>query len=86
MKTFVSLTAESLVATEQIVSIVVSQYLFPTPLKDLTAAQRRAALESENRWGVLATLTNGDTIKVASGLSKEQATAHLSNLICTLNK
>ena len=86
MKTFVSLTKESLVASDQIVSITVREYMFTTPLKDLTTEQRKALLDSDNRWGVLATLTNGDTIKVASGLSKEQATAHLSNLISTLNQ
>ena len=86
MKTFVSLTEESLVASDQIVSITVSEYMFPIPLKDLTPAQRKAAIESDSRWGVLATLLNGDTIKVVTGLTKDQAIAHLSNLISTLNQ
>ena len=86
MKTFVSLTKESLVASDQIVSITVREYLFSTPLKDLTPEQRKDVLNSDNRWGVLATLLNADTIKIVSGLTREQATAYLSNLINTLNQ
>ena len=85
MKTFVSLTQESLVASDQIVSIVVREYMFTVPLKDLTTTQRKDLLDSDSRWGVLATLLNGDTIKIVSGLTREQATAYLSNLIRTLN-
>ena len=86
MKTFVSLTKESLVASDQIVSITVREYMFTTPLKDLTTEQRKALLDSDNRWGVLATLLNGVTIKIVSGLTRDQATSHLSNLISTLNQ
>ena len=86
MNSFITLTAESLVASNQIVSIVVREYMFTTPLKDLTTTQRKALLESDNRWGVLATLLNGDTVKIVSGLTREQATAYLSNLISTLNQ
>lgn len=86
MNSFITLTAESLVASNQIVSIVVREYMFTIPLKDLTTTQRKALLESDNRWGVLATLLNGDTIKIVSGLTREQATAYLSNLISTLNQ
>ena len=86
MKTFVSLTQESLVASDQIVSITVREYMFSVTLKDLTAEQRKAVIDSDNRWGVLATLLNGDTIKIVSGLTREQATAYLSNLINTLNQ
>lgn len=86
MNTFITLTAESFVASNQIVSIVVREYMFTIPLKDLTTTQRKDLLDSDNRWGVLATLLNGDTIKVASGLSRDQAISHLSNLISTLNK
>lgn len=85
MNTFVSLTQESLVASDQIVSIVVREYMFTIPLKDLTTTQRKDLLDSDSRWGVLATLLNGDTIKIVSGLSREQATTYLSNLIRTLN-
>ena len=86
MNTFITLTAESLVASNQIVSIVVREYMFTIPLKDLTTTQRKALLESDNRWGVLATLLNGDTIKIVSGLTREQATVYLSDLISTLNQ
>ena len=86
MKTFVSLTQESLVASDQIVSIVVREYMFTIPLKDLTTEQRKALLDSEDRWGVLATLLNGDTIKIVSGLTREQATVYLSDLISSLNQ
>ena len=86
MKTFVSLTQESLVASDQIVSITVREYMFSVTLKGLTAEQRKAVIDSDNRWGVLATLLNGDTIKIVSGLTREQATAYLSNLINTLNQ
>lgn len=86
MNTFITLTAESLVASNQIVSIVVREYMFTIPLKDLTTTQRKALLESDNRWGVLATLLNGDTIKIVSGLTREQATVYLSDLITTLNQ
>ena len=85
MKTFVSLTQESFVASDQIVSIVVTEYMFTIPLKDLTTTQRKDLIDSDSRWGVLATLLNGDTIKIVSGLTREQATAYLSNLIRTLN-
>ena len=86
MKTFVSLTKESLVASDQIVSIVVREYMLTTPLKDLTTEQRKVLLDSDNRWGVLATLLNGDTIKIVSGLTREQATEYLSKLIRALNQ
>lgn len=86
MKTFVSLTKESFVASDQIVSIVVREYMFTTPLKDLSTEQRKDLLDSEDRWGVLATLLNGDTVKIVSGLSREQATAYLSKLIRALNQ
>ena len=86
MKTFVSLTKESLVASDQIVSITVREYLFSTPLKDLTPEQRKDVLNSDNRWGVLATLLNADTIKIVSGLTRDQATEYLTNLISTLNQ
>ena len=86
MKTFVSLTEESLIASDQIVSITVREYMFSTPLKDLTTEQRKDVLDSPNKWGVLATLLNGDTIKVVSGLTREEATIQLGNLISTLNQ
>ena len=86
MKTFVSLTEESLIASDQIVSITVREYMFSTPLKDLTTEQRKDVLDSPNKWGVLATLLNGDTIKVVSGLTREEATSQLGNLISTLNQ
>lgn len=86
MKTFVSLTQESLVASDQIVSITVREYMFSVPLKDLTTEQRKDVIDSPNKWGVLATLLNGDTIKIVSGLTREQATEYLSKLISTLNQ
>lgn len=86
MKTFISLTQESFVASDQIVSIVVREYMFTIPLKDLTTTQRKDLLDSEDKWGVLATLLNGDTIKIVSGLSREQATVYLSDLTQTLNQ
>ena len=85
MKTFVPLTQESLVASDQIVSIVVREHMFTIPLKNLTTTQRKGLVDSEDRWGVLATLLNGDTIKIVSGLSREHATDYLSDLLSTLN-